>query len=129
MVGGFTSFNGHSFNRMVLLNSSGGVDGSFSTGSGANDNVRSVDITDIQASSPIFHSSFGTTAAPDSYTVDTGGNSGTIFINYDFSEAFGISDNLRVYYNGARILDLTTNDINQITVNYGPARPRWLRWW
>ena len=46
VVGDFTSFNGVNCNRVVRLNSDGSVDTSFSTGSGANAQVRGIAIQD-----------------------------------------------------------------------------------
>ena len=120
VVGGdFTSFNGNTNNRVARLNADGTIDEGFNVGSGANNQVYSVALSrDSFTSTLVFPRSASGNAQEDRFTVDTGANSGTITINYDF---YFIDDNIRVYYNGVRLINLTTNDAGTLVIPYGPG--------
>ncbi len=115
--GSFNSFNGNQIHNLVRLNKDGSFDTNFNSGSGANGPVHSVALANVTSVLNIDRQAIGT-EAEDRFTVDTGANSGTVIIDYDF---LSVPDNIRVYYDGNRIFELFTNGLGRIQVNYGPG--------
>ena len=117
VAGDFTSINGRPFNGIGRLTPNGSIDGNFEIGAGANAPVHSLALANVTSTFVIPRQATGT-ELEDRFTVDTGANSGIITIDYDF---LAIPDNIRIYYDGVRIFDLTTNNTGQIVVPYGPG--------
>jgi len=118
VVGGdFTTFAGLTANRIARLNVDGSLDTGFDVGSGADAPVHSLALANVTSTFVIPRQASGTDLE-DRFTVDTGANSGVITIDYDF---ISVPDNIRVYYDGVRIFDLTTNGIGQLVIPYGPG--------
>jgi uncharacterized delta-60 repeat protein/uncharacterized repeat protein (TIGR01451 family) len=118
VVGGdFTTMAGLAANRIARLNVDGSVDSGFEVGSGADAPVYSLALANVTSTFVIPRQASGTDLE-DRFTVDTGANSGVITIDYDF---ISVPDNIRVYYDGVRIFDLTTNGIGQLVIPYGPG--------
>ena len=117
VVGEFTQFNGEARNRIARLNEDGSVDLSFEPGFGADDTVWSVDVRDTPKNIFVPRSATGT-EYEDVNIIDTGANQGTITVDYDF---YSIPDTIRVFYQGARLLNLFTNGAGRLTIPYGPG--------
>ena len=119
LVGGeFTSFNGNLNHRIVRLFADGTIDETFNSGDGANNVVHSVALARPAPTAIVIPRQADGTELEDVFVVETGANSGVVAIDYDF---LFIPDNIRIYYNGVRLFDLTTNDVGQIVVPYGPG--------
>jgi len=117
VAGDFASVDGFPANGIARLNPDGTFDEVFDTGTGANAPVHSLALANVTSTFVIPRQATGT-ELEDRFTVDTGANAGTIFISYDF---LSIPDNIRVYYDGVRIFDLTTNGTGNLVIPYGPG--------
>jgi hypothetical protein len=84
---------------------------------GANGSIRALAVRDTAQTIFAPRTAIGT-ELEDINVIDTGSTRGSITIDYDF---LTIPDNIRVFYEGARILDLTTNGIGQLVIPYGPG--------
>ncbi|HEY0549913.1 MAG TPA: Calx-beta domain-containing protein, partial [Verrucomicrobiae bacterium] len=118
VAGDFTSFDGSSANGVARLNADGSNDNTFEIGAGANAPVHALALANVTSTIVIPRQATGTDLE-DRLTVDTGANSGTIIIDYDF---LGVPDNIRVYYDGVRVFDLTTNGFAQLVIPFGPGQ-------
>lgn len=117
IAGDFTEFNGVPRNGIARLNGNGSLDATFNPGSGADDIVWSVAVRDAQQNIFVPRAAEGT-ELEDVNEIETGANQGVITVDYDF---LTIIDNIRVYYDGNRIFDLTTNGIGQLMIPFGPG--------
>jgi len=123
LAGEFTQFDGVPRNGVARLNLDGKLDLNFNPGHGADGTVWSVAVRDSlqtifvpRGPQPL--------AFEDVNEIETGGNQGTIVIDYDFGPnppGDPNPDNLRVYYDGVRIFDTTLSGAGQQTINYGPG--------
>ncbi|MGC8744337.1 MAG: Calx-beta domain-containing protein [Verrucomicrobiia bacterium] len=117
IAGDFTQFNGNSYNGIARLNPDGSLDDTFYIGAGANGPIYAADFTTIETP-VVFRRNSGFFNYTDTAQIETGSRSGTITIDYDFG---GFNNNMRVYYGGVVILNLTTNGTGTISVDYGPG--------
>ena len=117
VVGNFTQLGGDRFERLGRFNPDGTVDTAFASGAGADALVRSLSLANVSSLLKIDRVAEGT-MLEDRFTVDTGSTSGRITVDYDFIFQ---PDNIRVYYEGNRIFNLTTNSTGRVQVNYGPG--------
>jgi uncharacterized delta-60 repeat protein/uncharacterized repeat protein (TIGR01451 family) len=115
--GDFTHFDGIPVNGIARLNSDGSLDAGFESGTGVNGSVHSLAVADVTSSFVIPRQATGT-ALEDRLTLDVGATSGTLMFDYDFGV---VPNNLRVYYGGGVLLDLTTNGLGRIIVPFGPG--------
>ena len=117
LVGAFTTVNGISRNRFARLNTDGGVDPRFDPGTGANNVVNAVALT-----SPVVNTRLIGVTNSGSFTdilpVDTGAPSGVLTLNVDF---FGSPDNLRIYYEGVRLIDTNFSNNRTFVIPFGPG--------
>jgi uncharacterized delta-60 repeat protein len=117
VAGEFTQFRGVDRNRVARLQADGTLDFTFNTGSGADGTVWSVAVRDGQQN--VFSVRVAEAGKfEDINEIETGGTQGTITIDYNFGTDL---DNLRVYYEGFRLLNLTTNGVGQRIVSFGPG--------
>ena len=117
VAGDFDRFNGVDRRGIVRLNNDGSVDQSFNPGSGADGPVYSVAVRDSQQTIFVPRNAEGNEFQDDNL-IETGSRSGTLVVDFDF---LTILDNIRVYYDGAKIFDVTTNGIGRFTVPFGPG--------
>ncbi len=117
VVGDFRHFNDLEVSGIMRLNPDGSLDDTFKPGLGANGSIWAVAVRDTAGTIFAPRTAFGT-ELEDVNRVDTGANEGTITIDYDF---LSIPDNIRIYYDGVRIFDLTTNGVGQLVVPFGPG--------
>ncbi len=117
VAGDFTSIAGSPANGIARLTADGSVDNTFEIGAGADAPVHALALANVTSTFLVDRQANGTDLE-DRFSVDTGANSGTIIIDYDF---IAVLDNIRVYYDGVRIFDLTTNGTGRLTIPYGPG--------
>ena len=117
LAGDFTSMAGRPAGGFTRLNPDGSVDITFATGAGANAPVHALALANVTSTFVIPRVANGTDLE-DRLVVDTGANSGVLIIDYDF---LSIPDNLRVYFDGVRVFDITTNGARQVSIPYGPG--------
>ncbi len=115
--GDFTHWNDVAVPGLMRLNQDGSLDPSFNAGLAANNTIWSVAVRDTPQSIFVPRDAAGT-QFEDVNVIETGSTAGTITITYDF---YGIPDTIRVFYQGAMILDLTTNLAGSLTLAYGPG--------
>ncbi len=120
IVGDFTRFNGEPRKGIARLNDDGSLDLGFDSGQGADDTVWSVAVRDTPKSIFVPRSASGT-EYEDVNVIETGSGQGTLIIDYNFTDPARDPDNIRVYYEGNRIFELTTNNVGQLIVPYGPG--------
>ena len=118
VAGDFTHWNDVAVAGIMRLNQDGSLDTTFNPGIGANNTVWSVAVRDTAQTIFVPRDAAGTDFE-DVNVVETGANAGTMVIDYDF---LFIPDNIRVFYEGNMILDLTTNGAGRLTVPYGPGQ-------
>ncbi len=118
VAGDFTRFNDLTVNGIMRLNEDGSLDETFNPGSGANGRIWSVGVRDTVSPIVVSRRSPGGGATSDRNLIDTGSTAGTLTLDLDFSPG---NNNIRVYYDGVRILDYTTNDSAQLVIPYGPG--------
>ncbi|MCX6904852.1 MAG: hypothetical protein NTW03_15500 [Verrucomicrobia bacterium] len=116
VAGDFYTFNGYSRSGLARLNQDGSVDTSFNPGWGADGIVWSVAVRDL--AQPIYvHRVARTNDFQDIAVIETGAPGGSVTINYDFSVEM---ENIRVYYEGTRLLDQNLIGVGQLQLFYGP---------
>ncbi len=118
LVGGaFARLNGNDSSGIGRFNPDGSVDVNLTVGTGANAPVHAVTLARVPSFFTVNRQSSGS-GSEDRLTVDTGATSGTLTIDYNFYFA---SNNLRLYYQGILLYDLTTQGSGQAVVNFGPG--------
>ena len=115
VAGDFTHWNDLPVAGIMRLNSNGSLDTSFNPGVGVNNTVWSVAVRDTAQAIFVPRDAAGTDFE-DVNVVETGATAGTMTIDYDF---LTIPDNIRVFYEGNLIRDLTTNGVGRLILPYG----------
>ena len=118
VVGNFTTMNGFPRPRVARLNIDGSVDATFNPGLGADAEVRTVAAYAESVAPPIPVAASGGGIGSNTNAVNTGSTAGVLTLDVN---TLVIPDNLRVYYEGVRLLD--TNFAARLTFNipYGPG--------
>jgi len=117
VAGDFMHWNDVPVAGIMRLNQDGSLDTTFNPGLGANAPVWSVAVRDTAGTIFVSRDAAGT-EFEDVNVIETGANEGTLTVDYDF---LTIEDNIRVYYDGQRIFNLTTNGVGQLVIPYGPG--------
>lgn len=117
IAGEFTAVNEVPRNNLARLNADGSVDASFDPGFGSDAIIWSVAVRDVAATIFVPRSAQGN-EFEDRNEIETGSTQGTITVDYDY---LLVPDNIRVYYDGVRIFDITTNGFGRHQIAYGPG--------
>jgi uncharacterized repeat protein (TIGR01451 family)/uncharacterized delta-60 repeat protein len=117
IIGGeFTHVNGAPRNYIARLNPDGSLDDTFDPGSNLNGPVFALGVK--HGAITLDRTATGDDQE-DRVVIDTGGNAGTITINYDF---LSVPDEMRIYYDNIRIYDSGyTNGTKTVVIPYGPG--------
>ncbi len=115
--GDFTHWNDMPVAGLMRLNQDGSLDTTFSAGLGPDSTIWSVAVRDAAGTIFAPRTAAGTDFE-DVNVIETGSEQGTLVVNYDF---LNIPDNIRVFYEGIQIFNLTTNGAGQLTIPYGPG--------
>ena len=118
VVGNFTTMNGLPRLRVARLNIDGSVDATFNPGLGADAEVRTVAAYAVTVPPPIPVAAAGGGFGSNTNAVDTGSTAGVLTLNIN---TFVLVDNLRVYYEGVRLLDTNFAAVLTFNIPYGPG--------
>lgn len=117
VAGDFTHWNDVPVSGIMRLNVDGSLDTGFTPGTGADNTVWAVAVRDTAQTIFIPRNAAGTDFE-DVNVVETGATEGSITVDYNF---YSIADNIRIYYEGVLLTNLTITGSGFVTLNYGPG--------